>query len=237
MKIQRGPHPPADAHVVARWSEVARDWAAAVRASADRERAITCDAMLKLVRQVPTGPILDAGCGEGWLARALHAHGHRVTAMDGSPAMIELARKAGPRTGIDFRVVTFAEGASGPRRMGSAYGTVVFNFSLLDQRITPVLSAAAKLLFPYGRLLIQVAHPSTVPGEYRDGWRTLEEAVAGVPLARPLPWYFRTFTTWVRELRMAGLLLVETYEPLDPVTSRPVSLILSATIPERRQLA
>jgi hypothetical protein len=39
----------------------------------------------------------------------------------------------------------------------------------------------------------------------------------------------------VLELRRAGLILVETYEPLDPDTGRPVSLILSATIPERRR--
>jgi hypothetical protein len=56
-----------------------------------------------------------------------------------------------------------------------------------------------------------------------------------VPLPHPVAWYFRTFTTWVREIRLAGLILVETYEPLDPDTGRPVSLILSTTIPERRR--
>ena len=217
------------------WNAVARGWAAAVRAGLDRERTLAGEAIVALVRQVPTGPILDAGCGEGWLARELARHGHRVTAFDGAAAMIELAKQASPPRTIDYRVVTFAEAGSGPRRMGTAFGTVVFNFSLLEPRITPVLTSAGKLLFPYGRILIQVAHPSTVPGEYRDGWRTLEEAAPGVPLPRALPWYFRTFTTWVRELRMAGLLLVETCEPLDPDTGRPVSLILSATIPERRR--
>lgn len=232
--MSRGAHPPADARVVEGWNDVAHGWASAVRGATDPAHAVACAEMVKLVRQVPSGPVLDAGCGEGWLARALAAHGHRVTAFDGAAAMLQLAREASPPRTVDWRLVTFAEAASGPRRMGSAYGTVVFNFSLLDERVHPVLAAAAKLLFPYGRILIQTTHPATPAGEYRDGWRTLDEAAPGVALPRPVPWYFRTFTTWVLELRRAGLLLVETYEPLHPATGRPVSLILSATIPERR---
>lgn len=226
---------PADALAMERWNEVADRWAAAVRGGLDRERAVAGEAMVKLVRQVPSGPILDAGCGEGWLARTLAEHGHRVTAFDGSAAMVELAKAANPARAGDYRRLAFAEASSGPRRMGSAFGTVVFNFSLLQERITPVLAAAAKVLFPYGRILIQAAHPSAAGDAYRDGWRTLAEAAPGVPFPRTVPWYFRTFTTWVRELRMAGLILVETCEPLDPDTGRPVSLILSTTIPERRR--
>jgi SAM-dependent methyltransferase len=219
------------------WDEAAVTWAEALRGRVDPARAVADAAMVELIRQVPTGPVLDAGCGEGWLARALAAHRHRVTAFDGSPLMLELALREGPGT-ADYRLVTFEEAAAGPRRMGGAFGTVVFNFSLLDERITPVLSAAAAVLFPYGRVLIQAAHPASAtvgPGGYRDGWRMLEEAAPGVELPCPVPWYFRTFTTWVLELRRAGLLLVETYEPLDPATGLPVSLILSATIPERRR--
>lgn len=226
---------PADALAVERWNEAAERWSAAVRGGLDRERAAAGEAMVQLVRQVPSGPILDAGCGEGWLARTLAGHGHRVRAFDGAPAMVDVARTANPARARDYRRLTFAEASAGPRRMGSAFGTVVFNFSLLQERITPVLAAAAKVLFPYGRILIQAAHPSAAGSEYRDGWRTLAEAAPGVPLAQTVPWYFRTFTTWVREIRMAGLILVETYEPLDPDGGQPVSLILSTTIPERRR--
>jgi hypothetical protein len=63
----------------------------------------------------------------------------------------------------------------------------------------------------------------------------MNEAPPGVALLRPVPWYYRGFSTWVLELRRAGLLLVETSEPPDPATGRPVSLILNATIPERRR--
>ncbi|HEX6748458.1 MAG TPA: class I SAM-dependent methyltransferase [Longimicrobium sp.] len=217
------------------WDGAAEAYAAAVRAGADPVRRVTERAIVDLVRQVPTGPVLDAGCGEGWLARELASHGHEVVALDGSARMIELAEAAGGD--IEYGEIPFSVAAQEPRRLLGAFGTIVFNFSLLDQRITPILSAAGAVLFPYGRILIQAAHPAAMLGdvpEYRDGWRHIEEVAPGVTLMRAVPWYFRTFTTWVLELRRAGLLLVETYEPLDPATGRPVSLMLHVTIPERR---
>ena len=228
--------PPAELPPALRaWDAAAGDWAAAVRAGRDPARAVTQRAIAGLVRQVPPGPVLDAGCGEGWLSRELAARGVSVTAIDGAPRMVALAAEADPAT--DYRWVSFAEAADEPRRLGGAFGTVVFNFSLLDERITPILDAAGSVLFPYGRILIQAAHPLSnggEAGEYRDGWRLMKEAVPGAPLSPPVPWYFRTFTTWVLELRRSGLLLVETYEPIDPATGRPASLIVHATIPERR---
>lgn len=235
MKAPARPAEPSRALLA--WDDAAEAWAEALRDRLDPARAVADAAMVELIRQVPTGPVLDAGCGEGWLARELAAHRHKVTAFDGAPVMLELALREGEGA-ADYRLLTFDDAAAGPRRMGGAFGTIVFNFSLLEERITPMLSAAASVLFPYGRILIAAAHPaSAIGGEggYRDGWRMVEEAAPGIALPSPVPWYFRTFTTWVVELRRAGLLLVETCEPLDPATGRPASLILSATIPEKRR--
>lgn len=228
-----GPDAPSSAPGMEAWDAVADAWTAAVRNGADPARAVTQHAIAQLVRQVPSGPVLDAGCGEGWLARELAEHGRGVTAIDGSPRMVELASQAD--RSASYAAVTFDEAAAEPRRLGGAFGTIVFNFSLLEERITPILEAAGAVLFPYGRVLIQAYHPSSPQaGDYRDGWREMEQAAPGVRLARRLPVYFRTFGTWVRELRRAGLLLVEAYEPVDPATGVPASLILHATIPERR---
>lgn len=228
--------PPAElSPTLQKWDAAAGEWSAAVRAGGDPVRQVTERAMAGLVRQVPPGPVLDAGCGEGWLSRELAGRGMSVTAIDGAPRMVAMAAEADPVA--DYRWVSFGEAADEPRRLGGAFGTVVFNFSLLDERITPILETAGSVLFPYGRILIQAAHPSDNGGDagpYGNGWRQMDEAVPGAPLSPVVPWYFRTFTTWVLELRRAGLLLVETYEPIDPATGHPASLILHATIPERR---
>jgi SAM-dependent methyltransferase len=234
----RAPARPAEpSRALLAWDDAAEAWAEALRGRLDPARAVADAAMVELVRQVPSGPVLDAGCGEGWLARELAAHRHKVTAFDAAPVMLELALREGEGA-ADYRLLNFDDAVAGPRRMGGAFGTIVFNFSLLEERITPVLSAAASVLFPYGRILIAAAHPAAeidAAGGYRDGWRTMDAFAPGVAPPSPIPWYFRTFTTWVLELRRAGLLLVETYEPLDPATGRPASLILSATIPEKRR--
>lgn len=219
------------------WDAAAPAWTRAVREARDPGRTVAEETLVRLVRQVPTGPILDAGCGEGWFERALITHRDAVTAFDGSRELLALAQAAAPDA-ADYLDLTFDEAVADPRRMGGAYGTVVFSFSLLEERITPILEAAGAILFPYGRIFIQAAHPSEAHGAgdgYRDGWRTLAHAAPGVPLEPGVPWYFRTFSRWILELRRAGLLLVETFEPLHPETGRPVSLIIHATIPERRK--
>jgi SAM-dependent methyltransferase len=236
MAPVRTHHTEARPRVPTPWDDAADNWALAVRGKADAARSANQQALLGLIRQVPTGPILDAGCGEGWLERALAGHRSAVTAFDGSREMVTLARVAGPDS-TDYRELTFDEAAADPRKLGGAFGTIVFSFSLLQERITPVLEAAAAVLFPYGRVLIQAAHPSqgSTNGTYRDGWRVFTESAPGIPLPVRVPWYFRTFSLWILELRRAGLLLVETYEPLDPTTGRPASLLIHATIPERRK--
>lgn len=211
------------------WSANADAWTRAVRSGDIPGRSLTSDAIFNLVRQVPSGPILDMGCGEGWLTRRLAAHGHNVTGIDGSPELIARAKELG---GADFHLLTYAEAAQTPRKLKGPYGTIVFNYSLLDEKVIHVLTSVAATLFPYGRILIQTLHPATAcGGDYRDGWRA--DTFPGFP--EPIPYYFRTFTRWILEMRRAGLILVETYEPLNPETNLPVSLILSVTIPERRK--
>jgi 2-polyprenyl-3-methyl-5-hydroxy-6-metoxy-1,4-benzoquinol methylase len=48
--------------------------------------------------------VLDAGCGEGYLARVLAGRGARVTGIDLSPRLIELARNRDTRGEIEYRV-------------------------------------------------------------------------------------------------------------------------------------
>src|SRR6266508_3605764 len=53
--------------------------------------------MLALLGDVAGHDVLDAGCGEGYLSRILAGRGARVTGVDLSPRLVELAgQKAAP---------------------------------------------------------------------------------------------------------------------------------------------
>ena len=49
------------------------------------------DAFAEQVREI--GPVLDAGCGPGWISDYLHRRGVDVSGVDLSPRMIEHARR------------------------------------------------------------------------------------------------------------------------------------------------
>lgn len=215
----------ADAPLLA-WEANADAWTRAYREGRIPGRAVADEAMVKMVRDTPPGPVLDAGCGEGWLVRALAERKVRAFGIDASEAMIARAKEAGG----DFRALPYELATRTRRWLGGPYGTVVFNFSLPAEKITQALEMAASVLFPYGRILIQAWHPALAEGgEYREGWR--EETFDGC--VRPAPYYFRTVGAWIAELRRARLHLIEVREPVDPATGRPVTLLLNATIPER----
>jgi hypothetical protein len=84
------------------------------------------------------------------------------------------------------------------------------------------------LLAPGGALVIQTLHPWAVAqNSYQDGWR--EETFAGLAGQwRPMPWYFRTLSSWLNALDMAGLRLVSLQEPQHPQSPVPQSLLLVA---------
>ena len=207
------------------WSDNADAWTRAVREGAIASRHAGTDAAIveAVVRGLPPlGRVLDVGCGEGWLVRALDVVGVQARGVDVSPALVDAARQRGGA----FEVLSYQDAAAEPRRLGEPVDAAVFNFALLSDDVTGVLRAAASRL-DGGRVLIQTVHPATAAAPYRDGWR--EESFDGFGGGfAPMPWYFRTFGSWVRTLDAAGLRLAEAVEPTDPETEAPLSLILVA---------
>lgn len=60
--------------------------------------------LLELLGDLEGRDVLDAGCGEGFLARILAARGARVTGIDLSPRLIQFAREKNADGTIDYRV-------------------------------------------------------------------------------------------------------------------------------------
>ncbi len=214
-----------DARILEAWRANAAPWTDAVRAGriASR-RQVTDRAIIDAVSAQRPHTVLDVGCGEGWLARALATRGMTVTGIDAVPALVEQARAGG---GGDFRVLDY----TALDTLGSRFDAAVCNFSLLGQQATDaVVRACGRLLEPGGVLIIQTLHPLMACGDapYADGWR--EGSWAGIPgdFGEPAPWYFRTLESWVRLVDDAGLSVHALREPLHPDTGKPVSLLLTA---------
>jgi 2-polyprenyl-3-methyl-5-hydroxy-6-metoxy-1,4-benzoquinol methylase len=58
--------------------------------------------LLALLGEIAGRRVLDAGCGEGYLARLLAARGAHVTGIDLSPRLIELGRTKDSGRHIDY---------------------------------------------------------------------------------------------------------------------------------------
>ena len=93
----------------------------------------------------PRRATLDLGCGEGRVARDLAARRHRVTGIDASPTLLELAREAHP----EGRYL-LADAAALPFDDASFDLVVAFN-SLMDVQDMPgAVREAARVLEPDG---------------------------------------------------------------------------------------
>ena len=148
----------ADA-LIASWSANADLWTRAVRGGqiASR-REVTDAAILGAVRRGPARKILDVGCGEGWLCRALAGAGAEIVGVDVSPELI--ARALEENGDATFHCLDYAALAVEPARAGGGFDTIVCNFSLLDDLAGPLLAGLARIAAPDARLFIQTGAPA-----------------------------------------------------------------------------
>ncbi|MBB3103126.1 class I SAM-dependent methyltransferase [Azomonas macrocytogenes] len=219
---------PEEHTIIETWHENAEAWAEAIATDRIASRVeVTNAAILAAIRERAPTTLLDMGCGEGWLGRALAADRIEIHGIDGVPTLLEKARASSPGT---YEEMTYAALAAGAPL--ACVEMVVCNFSLLGNESTcGVIGRVPQLLQPNGTLLIQTLHPLAVgmPGQdYREGWR--QGSWAGCPGAfgRAAPWYFRPLGAWIKLLVTAGLRLEALYEPLDSASGRPCSVIFAA---------
>ncbi|MCO8263578.1 methyltransferase domain-containing protein [Pseudomonas asiatica] len=208
------------------WQHNAQAWIDAVRSgSIESRRQVTDQAILLAILGRQPERVLDLGCGEGWLLRALGDRGVEAVGVDGDRALVDAARAAGS---AEVHLASYAQLTAAQVYVSKDYDLICANFALLQQDIIPLLAAMNALLAPGGALVIQTLHPwSVADGDYQDGWR--EESFAGFAGDwQVMPWYFRTLASWLNALDMAGLRLVSLQEPQHPQSALPQSLLLVA---------
>ncbi len=106
--------------------------------------------------------LLDVGCGSGYFAREMASRGARVTAIDISPRMIELARRHELESplGIEYQDVDAAELAG--LRLAGSFDMATSCVALQDMpRVDHVFAAVREVLGPGGRFVASITHPCT----------------------------------------------------------------------------
>lgn len=219
-----------EAAILASWQTNAEPWISAVReAQIESRRLVTDQAMLAAIVARRPRSMLDLGCGEGWLCRALQGRGIHTWGVDATADLVTAARAADP--GGDYQCLDYAGLIAATP--GRKVDLVACNFSLFGaQDLEALLAALPALLERPGHLLVQTLHPHVACGDapYADGWREGSWAGFDAAFRDPAPWYFRTLESWVALLGACGYRLEAVQEPLHPLTGRPASLLLAAQL-------
>ena len=141
------------------WQENADFWVQIIRGNHDRYRTgLTNAAVLNAIGPASGLQILDAGCGEGYMARDLASQGADVLGVDLSANLIQAASAlsttdaASPR----FRVAD----VTGLDDADSSYDLVLCN-DLMNDLPDPrgPIAESARVLKPDGRIVILMLHP------------------------------------------------------------------------------
>jgi len=142
------------------WNDAAESWVDFVRKGKDYYRdELNNPETFRLIGDVRDRLVLDLACGEGYNTRILARKGAKVTGVDFSEKLIELAKREEAKEKLDicYRVLD----ATDLKEFSSNYFDVVACFmSLQDiENYKKAISEVARVLKNLGRFVFSVPHP------------------------------------------------------------------------------
>lgn len=210
-----------------RWESNAQYWVKIIRESRDRYRTeLTDAAVLDAIGPCDGLRVLDAGCGEGYLARALAARGADVVGLDACQGLIDAAA-ATPADGPGSLSFTRASVDAMPVE-DDGFDLVVCNhlFSHL-QDPTQAINEFGRVLRSGGRLVILTLHPcfyvenseqgamNSVPASRYFASRGVDQRflVDGLESPSMITSWLRPLEFYCGTLRDAGFVIADLREP------------------------
>jgi len=142
------------------WDSIADDWVAHADLN-DYRNFFLMPRTLEMLGEVRGRRILDLGCGEGGYARELARRGAQVTAIDGSPRLIEIAQQRTQNARLP--VLHICANASALSESGiepASFDVVLAAMSLMDVEDYPgAIREVHRTLRPGGELMMSITHP------------------------------------------------------------------------------
>ena len=135
--------------------------------------------ILDLLRPTPGAAILDLACGQGRIAVPLAQRGYRVTGLDLSEQLLDVARAAADAAGV---IVEWhrADMRDIPAEWAGRFDYIIniftaFGYFEAEAENQRVLAGVARALKPGGRFLIESMNRDGVMGGFRErGWRAAD---------------------------------------------------------------
>ncbi len=153
-----------DSQVTQEWNRNAANWHSRSREMWESGSRKTVLPLFARLVAPDSGPVLDAGCGDGYASLKLARQGYRVQGVDISDDMIQLAnRQAAGVNGVTFQTgdvtrLPFADGAFA--------GILSINVVEWTEQPLAALEEFHRLLRPGGVLLLGILGPTAGPRGY-----------------------------------------------------------------------
>ncbi|MEO0330529.1 MAG: class I SAM-dependent methyltransferase [Bacteroidota bacterium] len=212
--------------IVDSWNANASAWISTIEnEELESRKLVTNQAIIETIAKHQPKKVLDVGCGEGWLCRALQQQGIETLGVDAVADFITYAcqQKQG-----QFEVASYQGLIQHQALPLTPFDAAVINFALLDQEVTEeLLPALHHYLYQPGWLFIQTLHPHALGNEipYQSGWLNEDWRFMKREFTQSYQWYYRTLEDWISLFAQSGYQLAEMREPLHLKTQRPASII------------
>ena len=140
------------------WDAAADDWVAHADTS-DYQNLFLQPRMLALAGDVAGQRVLDLGCGEGAYSRALAGRGARVSGVDGSARLIDVARQRAAAAGLAIDC-TCANASALDGYASGSFDLIVASMILMNvEDYAGAIREAHRVLVAGGALCMSITHP------------------------------------------------------------------------------
>jgi 2-polyprenyl-3-methyl-5-hydroxy-6-metoxy-1,4-benzoquinol methylase len=217
-------------HILSSWKANSQQWVEVIANDEIQSRQlITNRAIQEAILAHQPQRVLDVGCGEGWLTRALVEQGIEGIGLDGVEGLIEAARKKG---GAEFHVLEYKDFTSENLRPLGQFDVIVFNYALFGNEIVEkVLKNLRENLTSEGKIIIQTIHPKhslvadyTEPTWLKENWAGLKR-----DFQKGYDWYFRPLAAWKKLFEKLSYQWKSSSDIRHPQTQDFISIIMEVS--------